>query len=111
MATGSVNNKSQIKNVRVPHDVLNDMESVKLEGESTAGFIVTAMRSEIARRQTEGNEEALLLSSLDALTRVEEIGTRAGEEIQQIITIARDELQRRQRKMAKSQSDNPDVPG
>ncbi|EIC82976.1 YlcI/YnfO family protein [Serratia sp. M24T3] len=95
MATGSVNNKSQIKNVRVPHDVLHDMESVKLNGESTAGFIVTAMRSEITRRQLEGSEENLLLSSLDALSRLEEIGTKVGEEIQQLVSIAREELQRR----------------
>lgn len=95
MATGSVNNKSQIKNVRVPHDVLHDMESVKQNGESTAGFIVTAMRSEITRRQLEGSEENLLLSSLDALSRLEEIGTKVGEEIQQLVSIAREELQRR----------------
>jgi len=101
MATGSVNNKSQIKNVRVPHDVLTEMESVKFAGESTAGFIVTAMRCEITRRQNEGNEETLLLSSIDALKRIEEIGLRADEEIQQIISVARNELQQRQRKKPK----------
>ncbi|WBW62546.1 YlcI/YnfO family protein [Klebsiella electrica] len=101
MATGSKNNRSQSVTARVPHDVLDEMEAAKFSGESTAGFLVTAARSEIARRQAEGNEEALLLSSLEALTRVEEIGTRAGEEIQQIISVARDELQRRQRKKTK----------
>lgn len=95
MATGSVNNKSQIKNVRVPHDVLSDMESVKQNGESTAGFIVTAMRSEIARRQLEGGKGNLLVSSLEALTRIEEIGVKAGEDIQQLVGVARAELQRR----------------
>lgn len=95
MATGSVNNKSQIKNVRVPHDVLSDMESVKQVGESTAGFIVTAMRSEITRRQLAGSEDNLLLSSLDALARIEEIGAKAGEDIQQLVSVARTELQRR----------------
>ncbi|EPJ7510021.1 TPA: YlcI/YnfO family protein [Klebsiella michiganensis] len=95
MATNTSNDKSRQISIRIPHDVLDEMEAAKFSGESTAGFLVTAARSEIARRQTEGNEEALLLSSLDALTRVEEIGVRAGEEIQQIITVARDELQRR----------------
>lgn len=95
MATGSVNNKSQIKNVRVPHDVLSDMESVKQAGESTAGFIVTAMRSEITRRQLAGSEDNLLLSSLDALARIEGIGVKAGEDIQQLLSVARTELQRR----------------
>lgn len=95
MATGSVNNKSQIKNVRVPHDVLSEMECVKQPGESTAGFIVSAMRSEITRRQLEGSGDSLLLSSLDALTRIEEIGAKAGEDIQQLVSVARTELQRR----------------
>lgn|GEM_PF-315727 len=95
MATGSVNNKSQIKNVRVPHDVLHDMESVKQNGESTAGFIVTAMRSEITRRQLEGSDDNLLLTSLDALARIEEIGAKAGEDIQKLVSVARTELQRR----------------
>jgi hypothetical protein len=35
---------------------LDEIEAVKLSGESTAGF-VTSARSEIARRQTEGNEK------------------------------------------------------
>ncbi|WP_428997494.1 YlcI/YnfO family protein, partial [Pseudomonas aeruginosa] len=34
--------------IRVPHDVMEGMESVKLDGESNAGFIVTAMCGEIA---------------------------------------------------------------
>ena len=101
MSSANKNTKSQLFTVRVPHEVVSNMESLKHDGESSAGFIVSAMQGEIARRQTEGNEEALLLSSLDALTRVEEIGTRAGEEIQQIISVARDELQRRQRKKSK----------
>lgn len=98
MATGSKNNRSQSVTARVPHDVLEAMEAVKHTEESTAGFIVSAMQGEITRRQMEGSEQALLLSSLNALARVEEIGMRAGEEIQQIISVARDELQRRQRK-------------
>ncbi|MFZ4221545.1 hypothetical protein ACEV6Q_27450, partial [Enterobacter ludwigii] len=68
------------------------------DGESNAGFIVTAMRGEIARRHAEGSEENPLLSSLDALARVEEIGTKAGEEIQQLVSVVRDELQRRKAK-------------
>ena len=53
MATTNKNAKSQLTTVRVPHDVMEGMESVKLDGESNAGFIVTAMRGEIARRQAE----------------------------------------------------------
>lgn len=95
MATGNVNNKSQIKNVRIPHDVLNDMERVRQEGETASGFIVTAMRGEIARRQMEGSGNNPLLSSLDALAQVEQIGTKVGKEIRQLVSVARDELQRR----------------
>ncbi|MGT3282609.1 YlcI/YnfO family protein, partial [Yersinia enterocolitica] len=51
MATGSKNAKSQSLTARIPHDVMEGMESVKQDGESNAGFIVAAMRGEIARRQ------------------------------------------------------------
>ncbi|MCX0050959.1 hypothetical protein NMW20_14425 [Escherichia coli] len=92
------NAKSQMTTLRVPHDVMQGMESVKLDGESNAGFIVTAMRGEIARRQAEGRGEDPLVSSLDALANVEQIGIKAAEEIGQLITVAREELQRRKAK-------------
>ncbi|HIF3724905.1 TPA: YlcI/YnfO family protein [Escherichia coli] len=98
MATTNKNAKSQLTTVRVPHDVMEGMESVKLDGESNAGFIVTAMRGEIARRQAEGRGEDPLVSSLDALAQVEKIGVKAAEEIGQLVAVAREELQRRKAK-------------
>ncbi|QDE47458.1 hypothetical protein EIN43_13000 [Enterobacter hormaechei] len=35
----------------MPHEVVAEMESLKDDGESSAGFIVTSMRGEIKRRQ------------------------------------------------------------
>ncbi|WP_407904293.1 YlcI/YnfO family protein, partial [Escherichia coli] len=75
------NAKSQMTTIRVPHDVMEGMESVKLDGESNAGFIVTAMRGEIARRQAEGSGENPLVSSLDALEQMEKIGVELAENI------------------------------
>lgn len=98
MATGPKNMKSQSLTARIPHDVMEGMESVKLDGESNAGFIVTAMRGEIARRRAEGSSENPLISSLDALAQVEKIGIKATEELGQLIAIAREELQRRKAK-------------
>ncbi len=98
MATGNVNNKSQMKNIRFPHDVIQEIEALKRKDESTAAFIVTAVRGEIARRHTEGSKENPLLSSLNALERVEAIGTKAAEEIGQLVGVAREELQRRKPK-------------
>ncbi|HAX9791692.1 TPA: hypothetical protein JS171_000178 [Escherichia coli] len=98
MATTNKNAKSQLTTVRVPHDVMEGMESVKLNGESNAGFIVTAMRGEIARRKAEGSGENPLVSSLDALAQVEKIGVKAAEEIGQLVAVAREELQRRKAK-------------
>ncbi|MBA5602060.1 YlcI/YnfO family protein [Pectobacterium aroidearum] len=95
MATGPKNTKSQSLTARIPHEVIEDMEAVKQEGESTAGFIVSAMRGEIARRQSEGAQENPLLSSLDALARIEEIGTKVGEEMQKLVNVARNERQRK----------------
>lgn len=51
MVTGAKNAKSQMTTVRIPHDVMEDLESLKEDGESTAGFLVTAARGEIKRRQ------------------------------------------------------------
>ena len=95
MATGSKNAKSQSLTVRFPHDVIEEMENSKTEGETIAAFVITAVRGEIARRQAEGSGENLLVSSLDALAQVEKIGVKAAEEIGQLVTVAREELQRR----------------
>ncbi|EOY2536122.1 YlcI/YnfO family protein, partial [Escherichia coli] len=42
MATGAKNAKSQMTTVRIPHEVMTDIEQLKEPGESTAGFLVTA---------------------------------------------------------------------
>ena len=92
MATPNKNAKSQLTTVRVPHDVMEGMESVKMDGESNAGFIVTAMQGEIERRRlTESDENKLisnLSSALSSLAKIEEIGTKAAEDIRAIIEIA-----------------------
>ncbi|HBM0095200.1 TPA: hypothetical protein LT061_001599 [Salmonella enterica subsp. enterica serovar Blitta] len=51
MATGRKNNKSLQVSVRLPLDDLALIEQVKDDGESTAGFLVTAAKGEIKRRQ------------------------------------------------------------
>ncbi|WP_313486425.1 YlcI/YnfO family protein [Pseudescherichia sp.] len=51
MATGRSNNKSTQIASRVPHEVIEEMEKVKDDGESTGQFIVAALRGEIKRRQ------------------------------------------------------------
>ncbi|MDC9623832.1 hypothetical protein PSI22_19890 [Xenorhabdus sp. XENO-7] len=51
MATGRRNNKSLQVSVRLPLDDLELIEQVKEQDESTAGFLVTAAKTEIKRRQ------------------------------------------------------------
>lgn len=51
MATGRKNNKSLQVSVRLPLDDLELIEQLKDDGESTAGFLVTAAKGEIKRRQ------------------------------------------------------------
>ncbi|EHI3195838.1 hypothetical protein J9Z47_003558 [Salmonella enterica] len=51
MATGRKNNKSLQVSVRLPLDDLELIEQVKEDGESTSGFLVTAAKGEIKRRQ------------------------------------------------------------
>ena len=57
MATGAKNAKSQMTTVRIPHDVMEDIELFKHEGESTAGFLVTTAKGEIKRRQRQKAKE------------------------------------------------------
>lgn len=105
MATGSSNAKSQSVTARIPHEVLDEMEAVKMDGESNAGFIVTAMQGEIARRQLKESDENKLLSNLnsalEALARIEDIGTKAGGNIRAIVDVAQSEIKLRQRKKPK----------
>ncbi|CAH6204199.1 MULTISPECIES: YlcI/YnfO family protein [Enterobacteriaceae] len=58
MATGTKNEKSQKLQTRAPHEVVEAMEQVKEQGESTAQFIVTAMQGEIKRRQRKKPKES-----------------------------------------------------
>lgn len=51
MATGAKNAKSQMTTVRIPHEVMEEIEQLKETGESTAGFLVAAAKGEIKRRQ------------------------------------------------------------
>ncbi|EGL7634707.1 TPA: hypothetical protein RPE44_003265 [Salmonella enterica] len=57
MATGRKNNKSLQVSVRLPLDDLELIEQVKDDGESTAGFLVTAAKGEIKRRQCRKSKE------------------------------------------------------
>lgn len=51
MATGTKNNKSQQRTVRIPLDVIEGIEKTQDLDESTGQYIVTALRGEIKRRQ------------------------------------------------------------
>ncbi|WP_103204039.1 YlcI/YnfO family protein [Pectobacterium odoriferum] len=58
MATGSRNNKSQQIVSRVPLDLIDELEKLKEEGESTAGFVVASIKGEIKRRQRKQARDA-----------------------------------------------------
>jgi hypothetical protein len=58
MATGAKNAKSQMTTIRIPHEVIEDMDRLKEDGESTAAFLVTAAKGEIKRRQRRKAKEA-----------------------------------------------------
>ncbi|EES8473659.1 hypothetical protein FU861_005558 [Escherichia coli] len=58
MATGTTNAKSQALKSRVPHEIVNAMESVKESGESTSQFIIASMQGEIKRRQRRKAKES-----------------------------------------------------
>ncbi|HCA9948954.1 MAG: YlcI/YnfO family protein [Klebsiella sp.] len=58
MATGRKNNRSLQLSVRLPLDDLEEIEKLKEEGESTAGFLITAAKGEIKRRQRKKTKES-----------------------------------------------------
>lgn len=87
------NSKSQMTTIRIPHEVMEGIESLKQDGESTAGFLVTAARREIARRQLEQNGGDVLNNlngALDTLARIESTSAKIIEDAQQA---ARQQLQ------------------
>ncbi|WP_083321338.1 YlcI/YnfO family protein [Hafnia sp. HMSC23F03] len=51
MPPDNVNNKSQKMQARVPHEIAENVEATKEDGESTAQYIITALKGEIKRRQ------------------------------------------------------------
>lgn len=105
MASNTINSKSKQISIRIPHEVIEEMELVKEFDETSGSFITTAMQNEIARRLLKESREDKLLSNLDealtALTKIEELGARVGADIHAIVDIAHVELERRQRKKAK----------
>lgn len=58
MATGRKNNRSLQLSVRLPLDDLEEIEKLKEEGESTAGFLITAAKGEIKHRQRKKPKES-----------------------------------------------------
>ncbi|MEH5971284.1 hypothetical protein PO654_09515 [Phytobacter diazotrophicus] len=100
--TNRKNAKSQMTTVRIPHDVMEGMELVKQDGESNAGFIVSALRTEIARRQTATtgpeNVQLDLNKALETLALIGDIGEQAVSNARTISALAKEELQRHQRK-------------
>lgn len=90
------NSKSQMTTIRIPHEVMEGIESLKQDGESTAGFLVTAARREIARRQLEQNGGDVLNNlngALDTLARIESTSAKIIEDAQQVAQAARQQLQ------------------
>ncbi|MFB9085799.1 hypothetical protein LU604_03455 [Erwinia tracheiphila] len=51
MATGRKNNRSLQVSVRLPLDDLEEIEKLKSDGESIAGFLIASAKTEIKRRQ------------------------------------------------------------
>ncbi|HIC1936938.1 TPA: YlcI/YnfO family protein [Citrobacter freundii] len=92
MAKNTINDKSKQISIRIPHDVLDSMEALKRQDESSAGFIVTAMRGEIARRQTGGTTEDAIISALETMVDIRERAAIANKEIDTLIKIAESEI-------------------
>lgn len=50
MPTGPVNLKSRSVTLRVPHDVMDLVDQVRIEGETPSKFILVAIRAEATKR-------------------------------------------------------------
>jgi len=58
MATKAINAKSKRYDVRVPLELVEQVELLKLEDESTAQFVVAAIAGEIQRRLIKKKEQS-----------------------------------------------------
>ncbi|HBR1479321.1 TPA: hypothetical protein L9L73_000482 [Klebsiella pneumoniae] len=57
MATADKNAKSQLLKARVPHEIVDMMNTLKRPDESTSQFIINAVISEIEKRKAPLNEK------------------------------------------------------
>ncbi|CNH15471.1 Uncharacterised protein [Yersinia intermedia] len=86
------NAKSQMTTVRIPHEVMEAMEAIKHDGESNAGFIVTAMRGEIARRHMDGTTEDAIVSAIKTIANIRKIAANARNDLDNLINMADKEI-------------------
>ncbi|MFX2612035.1 YlcI/YnfO family protein [Enterobacter mori] len=96
MPTKSTNRKSQSLTIRVPLETMTGMAKAMQEGESNTAFVVSAINREITQRQLEqngGDALANLNSALDTLANIEAASTKAGKELREIASAARQQLQ------------------
>lgn len=93
MAKNTINDKSKQISIRIPHDAFEGMESVKQDGESNAGFIVAAMRGEIARRQLGDVGYDALASAVRTLSSIADTSDKAAKELGEISREARQRIE------------------
>ncbi|HGV9339696.1 YlcI/YnfO family protein [Enterobacter hormaechei] len=87
MAKNTINDKSKQISIRIPHDVLENMDALKLQDESSAGFIVSAMRGEIARRKMNGTTEDAVASAIETIKKIRGKAIKLHEEMDDIIDL------------------------
>lgn len=63
MATGAKNAKSQMTTVRIPHEVMDDIEQLKEPGESTAGFSYCRKRRDQTLPAAQGQRAGVTITS------------------------------------------------
>ncbi|TBM22392.1 YlcI/YnfO family protein [Hafnia alvei] len=87
------NTKSQTISTRVPHEIVEAIESVKRDGENTATFVIAAFRGEIARRQLGDVGYDALASAVRTLASIADTSDKAAKELEEISREARQKIE------------------
>ncbi|AIN12865.1 YlcI/YnfO family protein [Yersinia pseudotuberculosis] len=107
MATGNKNNRSQVKNIRFPHELIEAIDlSVEREkagnpGVNFSSWVLESCQNRLDADPNHVKSTSSLRHSLEVLAEIESVKSDSETDLQFIITATHEEIKRRQRKKAK----------
>lgn len=110
MATKNVNNKSSIKGIRFPHELIeaidSRIEAEKVENPSAnfSAWVIESCQRRIDVDPKNENDSSPLRQTLEVLAKIEKAKEASETDLEFVLTAALEEIKRRQRRKAKAET-------